>query len=103
MKNNTTASQLGEMLAIARAYKLRGSALHFLCLLAGNHSLTLGNLCNLTNMSSAAATGIADTLVAMEFVTRSNGLSDRRTIWLEITPRGKEALNDILNPLAVYA
>jgi DNA-binding MarR family transcriptional regulator len=104
MKNNTTtAKQLGEMLAIARAYKLSGSALQFLCRIAAEHSLTLGSLCREIGLTSEAATGIADSLVALGFATRMNGFSDRRTVWLDITPRGREALADILNPQAVPA
>jgi len=101
--NTTTARQLGEMLAIAGQYKLSRSALLSLCVLSEMHSATLGQLTRELGLTSAAATGIADSLAAMDFVVRSNGFSDRRQVWLDITPRGREALNDILTPQAVPA
>lgn len=103
MKNNTTPQQLGEMLSIARSYKLSSSALFSLCVLAEMHSATIGQLTRELGLSTAAATGVADSLADKEFITRTNGRTDRRTIWLEITPRGREALNDILHPQAVAA
>ena len=46
-------------------------------------------------MSTAAITGLADGMEKSGIVTRQRSGLDRRTIWLELTDKGREALKAI--------
>jgi len=53
-------------------------------------SINLTELTSSINLNNSAVTGIVDRLEAKEFVHRIKKGEDRRTIYLEITPEGKE-------------
>lgn len=58
----------------------------------------LSDIARLVNISSAAVTGIADTLESMGLVERKRIPGDRRAWLLTITAKGRDALDMILNP-----
>ncbi|ADD67951.1 transcriptional regulator, MarR family [Denitrovibrio acetiphilus DSM 12809] len=53
-------------------------------------SMNLTELTRSVNLNNSAITGIVDRLEAKGFVNRVKKAGDRRTIYLEITPAGKE-------------
>jgi len=58
--------------------------------LSRHDSMNLTELTRSINLNNSAITGIVDRLEAKGFVTRVKKEGDRRTIYLEITPAGKE-------------
>lgn len=63
-----------------------------LCLyeISRRDSINLTELTKSINLNNSAITGIVDRLEAKGFVNRVKKGTDRRTIYLEITPAGKE-------------
>lgn len=63
-----------------------------LCLyeISSRDSINLTELTRSINLNNSAVTGIVDRLEAKGFVQRVKKGKDRRTIYLEITPAGKE-------------
>jgi DNA-binding MarR family transcriptional regulator len=58
----------------------------------------LADIARLLNTSAAAITGLADTLERMGLAERTRIPGDRRAWMLAITPKGREAIEMILNP-----
>lgn len=50
------------------------------------------DLAKAMGVTTAAATGAADKFVALGYAKRLTSPSDRRTVWLEITDEGREAV-----------
>jgi len=90
---------MARMLRTAGLYNLPAGGLQTLCELAatGCDSLTMSSMARKLGVSTAAITGTADALEALGFVTRQHSRTDRRVIWLNLTDRGRAALEDILN------
>lgn len=86
------------MLKSMAEYNLSASATHALCVIreAGADALTMSTTAKALGLSTAALTGLADTLEALGFITRRPARVDRRVIWLELTEQGRAALTDIL-------
>lgn len=63
-----------------------------LCLyeISSNESINLTTLTKSINLNNSAVTGIVDRLEAKKFVNRVRKGTDRRTVYLEITPEGKK-------------
>lgn len=57
----------------------------------------LGELAAASGVSCAAMTGHADRLEKAGYATRENAKSDRRSVYLCITPKGQALLNITLN------
>jgi len=68
-----------------------------LCLyeIARRDSINLTELTKSVNLNNSAITGIVDRLEVKGFVNRTKKQGDRRTIYLEITPAGKEYTNKL--------
>lgn len=93
-----TPFQIARLISHMDDYNLNSSALHCLCVIdaAGADALTMTSTARAMRLSTAALTSIADRLETLGFITRRPARVDRRVIWLELTQRGKEALQDIL-------
>lgn len=86
------------MLSRAGIYHLNATCLQTLCeLAAGSGSLTMTSLARKIGLTTSAFTGTADCLEAADFVARQPSRSDRRVTWLNLTERGRAALQDILD------
>lgn len=94
-------SQLRAYLKTARFYQLNITQAESLCVVAEHRNMTVGALAIHVGVTTAAITHIADTLVRLGYIDRRNGISDRRHIWLDITPLGEAVLNNILRKTPV--
>jgi len=65
--------------------------------LGGDEQLTMSGLAERLKVSTAAVTSIVDKLENEKFVRRARSKEDRRQIFVEITPRGREAVHRILD------
>jgi DNA-binding MarR family transcriptional regulator len=65
--------------------------------LTGGEQLTMSGLSERLQVSTAAVTSIVDKLEAEQFVRRSRGKEDRRQVFVQITPRGRDAVQSILD------
>lgn len=94
----TTSFQLARFISRFDDYKLSKSAVHCLCVIdaAGADSLTMTSAARAMRISTAAITSIADHLEERGFIARRTARVDSRVIWLDLTERGKDALQDIL-------
>jgi DNA-binding MarR family transcriptional regulator len=93
------ASQdLARILCRASVLRLNANSLHALCVL---HTLdgaaTMTSLSRKLGVSSAAITGIADSLESAGLISRHLSRSDRRLVYVHLTDKGTLALSDILN------
>jgi DNA-binding MarR family transcriptional regulator len=90
---------LASMLA-AHANSLNASS-HVIALVYASkreQGAKLADIARLLNTSAAAITGLADALERMGLAERTRITGDRRAWMLAITPKGREALELILNP-----
>lgn len=96
--------KLNYLLAKARKAKLGATALQalsFIVLQQGKVSLT--DIARHLEFSSAAATGLADSLEKQGHVTRQREPQDRRTIYLLVTAKGAETIKQITgHPDAIF-
>jgi len=59
--------------------------------------LTMSGLAARLQVSTAAVTSIVDKLEAEQFVKRSRSKEDRRQVFVQITPRGRDAVQGVLD------
>lgn len=92
-------ADLARILSRAGLHNLHLAAFQALCELAasGTDSGNMTTLSRKLGMSTAGMTSVADTLETAGFVIRQQSRNDRRAIWLNLTDRGRLALQDILN------
>ncbi|CAH0121183.1 HTH-type transcriptional regulator MhqR [Paenibacillus sp. CECT 9249] len=57
--------------------------------------MKVSELADALSFTSGAITGITDKLIAAGFAVRTRAEDDRRVVYVEITPKGKEALDEI--------
>lgn len=62
-------------------------------------TMNLTELTKLINLNNSAITGIVDRLEAKGYVIRVKKPGDRRTVYLEITPNGKEYTAALVNAM----
>ena len=91
-----TAPQLRLLLTRISTQRLAEGSTSLLALLHQHGSMTMGDAANELFTTSANLTGLADRLENLGFATRSFPPTDRRKVHLEITPRGVNALELIL-------
>lgn len=60
------------------------------------NEITMGELKKISRISSATLTGLVDALVEGKLVKRWRNNSDRRLVWLAITPAGKEIVQEVI-------
>jgi len=80
---------------IAAEAQLSGSELRALSRIAETGSMTPRQLADAIEMTTGAITAIADGLVARDLVTRVAHPSDRRSLYLELTPAANELMSRI--------
>lgn len=85
-------------LRTARGHTLNLSQLITMVALRADGPMNLTALGRLTRISTAAMTGVADSLVASGFAMRRQD-ADRRVINLELTEAGHDAISIILDAL----
>jgi DNA-binding MarR family transcriptional regulator len=90
------ASAQARIQSRAGLYRLNTSALQALCDLGASESIVMTHLARRLGISSAAITGMIDSLEKSQFVVRQNSRTDRRKIWITLTDLGRRALSDIL-------
>lgn len=59
-------------------------------------SLKVSELADILGLTPGAITGIADKLVAEDLISRERANDDRRVVYIELTTKGKEVVDDIL-------
>ncbi|ACS99536.1 MarR family winged helix-turn-helix transcriptional regulator [Paenibacillus sp. JDR-2] len=59
-------------------------------------SLKVSELAEILGLTSGAITGIADKLVAEGLISRERANDDRRVVYIELTAKGKDMVDDIL-------
>jgi DNA-binding MarR family transcriptional regulator len=91
-----TLQQLRMHYAAARFYRMNLTQTEALCAVAEHGSATVGIVSAQINVTTASITHISDALVLHGYVNRRAGTSDRRTIWLDITPLGRAVVTNIL-------
>ncbi len=60
--------------------------------LAATGKRRISDIADRMGVSLSAATGLADRLARAELAVRERSTEDRRVVWLEITPKGRELL-----------
>lgn len=60
--------------------------------LAASGKRRISEIADRMGVSLSAATGLADRLARAELAVRQRSTEDRRVVWLEITPKGRELL-----------
>ena len=92
--------QLHAILLAARKEGLNNSTLDVLNLICQPDPVKIGELAAYLEVSSSAATGLADRLRDLGFATRRHDELDRRVIWVEITAKGRKAMKQLLTAAA---
>ncbi|MCM3630863.1 MarR family transcriptional regulator [Paenibacillus glycanilyticus] len=59
-------------------------------------SLKVSDIADVLGLTSGAITGIADKLVAEGWISRERANDDRRVVYIELTPKGKAMVDDVL-------
>ncbi|WP_042167221.1 MarR family winged helix-turn-helix transcriptional regulator [Paenibacillus gorillae] len=59
--------------------------------------LKVSELADSMGITSGAITGVADKLVAEDYVVRERATDDRRVVYIEITPKGKLMIEELLD------
>ncbi|MFF2093295.1 MarR family winged helix-turn-helix transcriptional regulator [Paenibacillus sp. NPDC058174] len=59
--------------------------------------LKVSELAESMGLTSGAITGVADKLVAEDYVMRERATDDRRVVYIEITPKGKLMIEELLD------
>ena len=62
-----------------------------------DEELTMSGLAERLGVSTAAVTSIVDKLEAEDLVHRSRSKTDRRQVFVQITPRGQEAVKRVID------
>ena len=62
-----------------------------------DEELTMSGLAERLGVSTAAVTSIVDKLEAEDLVHRSRSKTDRRQVFVDITPRGQEAVKRVID------
>jgi DNA-binding MarR family transcriptional regulator len=89
-------ARLNKLLSTARQAKLGATALQALTYLVMQQGRsTLTDITRHLGFTSAAATGLADSLEKQGHVTREREPEDRRTIYLRITDKGSAIIKQI--------
>ncbi len=60
------------------------------------HRMTPNEIAKKLNVTRGNMTGLIDGLLKDGFVTKKLDKEDRRQVWIEVTPKAKERLNEIL-------
>ena len=86
---------------LARDARLTHSQLRVLQLLDERErpTMTASDLAKETKLSNATITALIDKLAARGFALRQRCESDRRKVWVEILPEGRQALSDVSKDL----
>lgn len=63
--------------------------------IATQEALSMSEIAEKMNHSTAAATGLVDRLENLAYVQRSHAASDRRKVFVRITPKGQELVGRI--------
>lgn len=92
------AFRAARMLKLMRDNNISDSAAHLLLILraAGADSLTMTSASKTMGTSSGSITGLADNLESRGLIQRRPSATDRRAIWLDLTPDGNALLDEIL-------
>jgi DNA-binding MarR family transcriptional regulator len=89
---------LARILCRASVLRLNSSTLHTLCILhALDGAATMTALARKLGISTAAVTGVADSLEAAGLIARYLSRTDRRLVYVHLTDQGRLTLSDILN------
>ena len=72
--------------------ELTPSLLSALATIRRNEPMTLGDLADAEQIRKSSVTRIVAALVEADLVARESDLSDRRTSWIQLTPRGRKLL-----------
>lgn len=78
--------------SVARSSGLTPSQLIVLHLLDGMQRATAGEIARAASVGQATVTALVDKLVERGFVERKREATDRRRVWVAITPEGRRAL-----------
>ena len=84
---------------LSRETHLTPSQLKVLQMLSERGTLSAGDIARDTQLSNATITSLADKLAARNLVKRTRCDTDRRRVWLELTPAGKAAQEEAPNNL----
>lgn len=79
---------------LAHAASLTPSQLRVLQILHERGSVSAGEIAKETRLSNATITTLMDKMAARGLVARTRCPSDRRKVWLEMLPEGRQALQD---------
>lgn len=96
----STALDISAVLDRAAAEKLGLSSFRALLYLHDQGPAALSRIAVHCGFSHAACTGLADRLAKLGLVRREHSTTDRRSIRLELTFEGRNAIARILPPLA---
>ena len=80
--------------ALTREVGLNISQLLVLQILEEAGETTAGNIAARVNLKQATVTSLLDKLEQRGFVRRRRGETDRRKVWVELMPTGRQALAD---------
>ena len=83
---------------LSEKYDLTVMQLHALYAMS-NGDNTMGKVANTLHCDASNVTGIVDRLVAGHYITRQEGALDRRIKSLELTAKGRSAIDDIYSKL----
>ncbi|WP_189427105.1 MarR family winged helix-turn-helix transcriptional regulator [Devosia pacifica] len=87
--------------ALMRETGLTPSQLIFMQLLDEGQEQTAGNVAGRMGITQATATALIHKLESIGMIARRKGQSDRRQVWLSLTPRGRQVLQ--IAPDGVHA
>jgi MarR family transcriptional regulator, organic hydroperoxide resistance regulator len=88
----------GTLARLAEKYDLTPMQLHAMYAIQ-NGDITMGKVATTLHCDASNVTGIVDRLVAGHYLTRQEGELDRRTKSLQLTDRGRAAIEDIYSQL----
>jgi DNA-binding MarR family transcriptional regulator len=88
--------QLRSHYAAVRFYRMNLTQSEALCAVAEHGSATVGAISAQIKVTTASFTHVGDALTLLGYIKRRAGTSDRRTIWLDITPLGSAVVRNIL-------
>lgn len=84
---------------VTRTAGLTSSQLILLKCVRDSKEVTVGQLATNISVSQATVTNILDRLEQLVFVRRERSASDRRRVYVHLTPRGREVLETSPEPL----
>lgn len=97
--NIMTPTHIRRCIFSARHHKLSLNGLALLCLLHERSAVSMTTAAQELDISTAALTGLADTLCHLSYAQREQTTGDRRGIQLHITTRGHSACDTITQGL----